>query len=350
MIEKIVSRASSSWTNDDGPQNNIVISSRIRLARNLNKVLMPGIQNESSSFSVLEQVRNAFEDLQLSTKDCHFYRMSEIPVLERQILVEKHLISPEFIAAKPNQGLMISSDESVSIMVNEEDHLRLQVIYNGLQLEQAWDKADAIDNLLESKLEFAYDEKWGYLTACPTNVGTGLRASVMVHLPALVITKQANRYFATLNQLGLAVRGLYGEGSEATGRFFQISNQVTLGQKESEIVQSLVNVTLQIAGEEEKLRKLLMKQNFLQLSDRAGRALGTLKYATILGYKEALNLLSDVRLGQDIGILSTGLGNKELTELLIQAQPAFLQKNAGKNMDTLETDIARAKLFKEILN
>ena len=342
-----MSQAGSNWTLDDGPHNDIVISSRVRLARDLQKLPMPSFQNEASSYTVFELIRLAYENLELVAQGYYFYNMGELPLLERQILIEKHLISPEFAAKRPNQGLIISSDEIISIMINEEDHLRIQALYNGLQLDKAWVKADGIDNLLESRLDYAFAEKRGYLTACPTNVGTGLRASVMVHLPELVLTKQAGRIFSTLSQLGLAVRGLYGEGTEATGHFFQISNQITLGQKESEIIQNLTSVTLQIVEKEVEIRQTLAKEAEVQLSDRVGRALGTLKYASILSSEESLNLLSDVRLGQDLGIINTGLTNRELTELMIEAQPAFLQKYSGKTMDTQERDVARANLFKE---
>lgn len=349
MIDKIVSRAASNWTQDSGPHNQIVISSRIRLARNLNKLPMPSFQNESSSYTVLERVRLAYEDLKMSEQGYYFYRLEELPPLEKQILIEKHLISPEFATARPNQALIINKDEAVSIMINEEDHLRIQVLYNGLQLHRAWEEADNIDNLLESRLDYAFSEEKGYLTACPTNVGTGLRASVMVHLPALVITKQAGRFFSTLHHLGLTVRGLYGEGTEATGHFFQISNQITLGQKESEIIQNLTSVTLQIAEKEQEIRRALLKESALQLTDKVGRALGILKFASVLSSQEALSLLSDVRLGQDLGILTTGLTNKELTELMIEAQPGFLQKYSGRTMNAQERDEARARLFKEKL-
>lgn len=349
MLDKIVSKPGSNWTKGEGLHNDIVISSRIRLARNICKLPMPFLQNESSSFTVLEKVRLAYEELNLKEQGYNFINMSDVPSLARQILTEKHLISPEFAATKTNQGLIISNDESVSIMINEEDHLRIQVLTNGLQLDKAWAIADGIDDLLESRLDFAFSEKNGYLTACPTNVGTGLRASVMIHLPALVLAKQAKRFFSTLTQLGLTVRGLYGEGTEATGNFYQISNRTTLGQKESEIIQNLTSVVLQITEEEEEIRQSLSKKAELQLSDRVGRALGILKHASILSSRESLNLLSDVRLGQDLGILNTGLNNQELTELIIETQPAFLQQYRGQNLDAVERDATRAKLLKEKL-
>lgn len=354
MIEKVVSEPQSYWTKK-GPRNNIVISSRIRLARNLQSLPMPLYQNETEGHIVLERVRKAAEDLngQEGVKQAyplHFIKLHELPSLEKQILLEKHLISPQHLEDKPNKGLLISENEAVSIMINEEDHLRIQVLFPGLQLEKAWEVADKIDNLLESKLDYAFHEEKGYLTSCLTNTGTGLRASVMIHLPALVITKQAPRIFTTLGQLGLAVRGIFGEGTEATGHIFQISNQITMGQKELEIIQNLTNVTLQLIDKEEETRAVLLKETPLQVKDRVGRALGILKYAAVLSSQEALNLLSDVRLGVDLGLVDVGMVSNELTELMIYAQPGFLQKKAGRLMEVMERDTARAALFKEKLD
>lgn len=349
MIEKIVSRPQSNWTRDGGPFQHIVISSRIRLARNLDKMTMPAFQNESEGNAVLERIVLAAKHHDVIEQGFHFYRLNELPPLEKQILLEKHLISPEHTDNNGNRGLLINSDESVSIMINEEDHLRIQVLFPGLQLDKAWEAADRIDDMLENKLNYAYNERRGYLTACPTNVGTGLRASVMVHLPALAMTKQASRIFSTLGQLGLAVRGLYGEGSEASGNLFQISNQITLGQKESEIVQNLTTVTRQIVEKEEEIRQIFLKETPLETKDRVGRALGILRHACILSSHEALNYLSDLRLGLDLGMLRISLNKQQLTELMILAQPAFLQKNAGKAMESAERDAARAMLFREKL-
>lgn len=349
MIEKITSSPASSWTKNEGPYHHIVISSRVRLARNLDKIPVPAFQNESTAYTVLEKVKKAVEllDLKGSETLC-FYRLSELPPLIKQILLEKHLISREHTADKPHKGLLINADESVSIMINEEDHLRIQVLLPGLQPEEAWRTADRIDDLLESQLEYAFHEKKGYLTSCPTNVGTGLRASVMIHLPALVLTKQAGRIFSTLTQLGLVVRGLYGEGTESTGHIFQISNQITIGQKETEIIQNLTTVTRQIIEKEEETRKVLLKETPLQLADRAGRAYGILKNAALLSSQEALSLLSDIRLGLDLGILDIGMDSKKLNELMVSSQPAFIQKFEGKAIEALENDAVRAKLFHAI--
>lgn len=350
MIEKLLSSLKSSWISDNGPNHNIVLSSRIRLARNLDKYPMNAFSTENMGSDVLERVEKALADLSLQgPEQLYLYRMDTLSDWERQILFEKHLISREHVEDKPNKAVVINEHESVSIMVNEEDHLRIQVLLPGLQLDKAWEEADKIDDLLESQLEYAFDEEKGYLTCCPTNVGTGLRASVMIHLPGLVSTKQASRIFSTLGQLGLVVRGLYGEGTEATGYLFQISNQITLGLKETEIIQNLTAVTKQIIDKEEEVRKLLLTETPLQLKDRVGRAYGVLKNAAIINSQEALSLLSEIRVGADLGILKKAISPENLNEIMIAAQPGFLQNNAKRTMDTLERDAARAELFNKML-
>jgi len=350
VIENVLSSPKSSWISGNGPNHNIVLSSRIRLARNLDKYPMNAFQTENSGQEVLDRIEKAVDEFKLQgPEQLYIYRMHELSAMQRQILFEKHLISREHMEDNPNKALLLNQDESVSIMVNEEDHLRIQVLLPGLQLEKAWEEADRIDDLLESQLEYAFHEEKGYLTCCPTNVGTGLRASVMIHLPGLVATKQASRIFSTLGQLGLVVRGLYGEGTEATGYLFQISNQVTLGLKETEIIQNLTAVTKQIIDKEEEVRKLLLNETPLQTKDRVGRAYGILKNAAIINSQEALSLLSEIRLGADLGILKTDVSTEKLNEIMIAAQPGFLQNNAGKHMDTLERDAARAELFNKML-
>ncbi len=346
MIKKIVARTQSSWTKQEGPYHQIVLSSRIRLARNLCKLPMPAFQNETSGFSVLEKVKSVAETLNRQGNErLYYYRLNELPALERQILLEKHLISPEQREDGVNKGLLINKDESISIMINEEDHLRIQVFCAGLQLEKAWELADQIDDALESQLKFAFDEQIGYLTCCPTNVGTGLRASVMIHVPALVLTQQARKVFSSLGQLGVAVRGLYGEGTEGIGNLYQISNQVTLGKTEGEIMQNLTELTIQLVENEEKARQWLLQECTAQLKDRAGRAFGILQNAAILNSQEALNFISDVKMGVDLGLFEDQLQGFNLNELLVLAQPGFIQRYMGKVMDSSERDITRANLF-----
>ncbi len=350
MIKKVVAKTESSWTKQDGPYHHIVLSSRIRLARNLAKVPMPAFQNETSAFSVLEKVRNTVETLNRQGKEKLFdYQLNEIPALERQILLEKHLISPEHREDGVNKGLLLNVDESISVMINEEDHLRIQVFAPGLQLEQAWEVADKLDDDLEGQLEYAFDKQIGYLTCCPTNVGTGLRASIMLHVPALVLTQQAGKVFSSLGQLGFTVRGLYGEGTEAIGNLYQVSNQVTLGKSESEIIQNLTELTTQLVEKEEKTRQWLLKDCSTQLKDRVGRAFGILQNASILSSQEALKLISDVKMGVDIGLLNVEqkgiFQDFNFSELIILAQPAFIQRLVGKQLNAAERDETRAELF-----
>lgn len=350
MIERILASPKTSWTRGTEHSHHIVLSSRIRLARNLDRYPMNAFLDEDAGHAVLERIEKAVGELNLAGEEhLDIYHMDELTPMQKQILFEKHLISIEHMEEKSNKALLINQNEAVSIMVNEEDHLRIQVLFPGLQLEKAWEEADKYDDLLESQLEYAFHEEKGYLTCCPTNVGTGLRASVMVHLPGLVATKQAPKIFKTLGQLGLAVRGLYGEGTEATGYLFQISNQITLGHKETEIIQNLTAVTRQIIEKEEEIRKILYRDTPLQIKDRVCRAYGILKNAVILNSQEAFNLLSEIRLGIDLGILNIGITLEQLNELMIASQPGFLQNKAGKTMETLERDAARAELFNKML-
>jgi protein arginine kinase len=233
-------------------------------------------------------------------------------------------------------------------MINEEDHLRIQVLYPGFQLKQAWELADQIDDVLETSVSYAYDEKLGYLTSCPTNVGTGIRASVMMHLPALVITQQINRILQAITQVGLAVRGLYGEGSEATGNLFQISNQITLGQTEEEIIDNLHSVARQIIEHEKAARMKLMSESRTKITDRIRRSYGILSFAEVMDSKEAAQRLSDVRLGIDLGIVEH-VPSRVMNELLIMTQPGYLQKHYGKGLSPEERDLYRAKLIRELV-
>jgi len=346
MIKKVITRAQSNWTKAEGPHHHIVISSRIRLARNLKKIAMPVFQKESDGFSVLEKVKKAVEIISRKGKEkLYVYQLQEIPPLERQILLEKHLISPEHCEEGLNKGLIINENEAISIMINEEDHLRMQVFFPGLQLEKAWELANQLDDALENELEFAFNSKMGYLTACPTNVGTGLRASVMLHLPALSLTQQVGRVLSSLGQVGFTARGLYGEGTEAIGNLYQISNQITLGQTEMDIIQNLATLALQIVEKEENARSWLLKESPLRIKDRVGRAYGIMQNAAILTSQEALNYLSDVRMGVDLGLLKEEFPQDNLSELMVLAQPAFIQKYMGKVMDAQERDAVRAQLF-----
>jgi protein arginine kinase len=262
--------------------------------------------------------------------------------------VEKHLISPNHAEESRNGAVILSHNEGISIMVNEEDHLRIQCLFPGLQLNEAWELASRIDDIFESRLDYAYDEKRGYLTSCPTNVGTGIRASVMLHLPGLVLTQQIGRIVHAITQVGLAVRGIYGEGSEALGNLFQISNQITLGQSEEEIIANLRNVVRQIIEHERGARQKLVAESRGRIHDRVSRSFGILAHAYVMDSKEAAQRLSDVRLGIDLGYLK-GISPHVINELVVMTQPGFLQQYAGGKLSPEERDLRRAELIREKL-
>ncbi|MCK9217422.1 MAG: protein arginine kinase [Firmicutes bacterium] len=333
------------WITEKGPLNEIVLSSRVRIARNLKNTPFPTYLNKEQSAEIIKMIENTFIDF--PGIEYKFQNMNEIEGQEKQILVEKHLISPEL--AKSNKGAaIIREDEFVSIMINEEDHIRIQTILPGLQINKAWHMADEIDNNLERNLDFAYDEKLGYLTCCPTNVGTGLRASTMVHLPALNLTGNIGKILQTVTKIGLTIRGLYGEGTEILGNLFQISNQVTLGPAEEEITDNTNGVTNQIVEKEREARNILLNTGRVHLEDKIWRSWGILKNAKIISSQESMNLLSDLRLGIDLNIIR-GLSVSTLNEIMIEAQPANINKYANKELSPEDRDILRAQIIKNKL-
>jgi protein arginine kinase len=349
-LKDTVSSAYSNWMKGSGPENDIVISSRIRVARNLSHFAFPHMLSVDRAEEVIHAVALALENKQLRSESGLFElsRMSELSPVERQILVEKHLISPDLLKDYQKKALALRDDEILSVMINEEDHLRIQCILPGLQLESAWEQVDKLDDGLEKTLDYAFSERMGYLTACPTNVGTGLRASVMVHLPGLVHTDQIKDVLATVSKLGLTVRGLYGEGTEAAGNLFQISNQVTLGHTESEIIQNLVSVTKQLLQRERTARTALHGGRKEHLEDRIGRSYGILKNARILSSDEAMKRFSDVRLGIDLKIVKD-ISPELITELMVLTRPSFLVKKAGTEITAFERDVKRAELIRNRL-
>lgn len=340
-------RPLSDWMNGDGPQSDIVISSRVRVARNLRTQPFPILATTEQSHDVLEQLLLIPETGRLNgVNEFSYYKMDQLSDVERRVLVEKHLISPHLAEQSRGGAVILSKNESISIMVNEEDHLRIQCLYPGFQLSEAWHLASSIDDIFEEVVEFAYEESKGYLTSCPTNVGTGIRASVMVHLPGLVLTKQINRILQAITQVGLAVRGIYGEGSEAQGNLFQISNQITLGQSEDEILHNLHSVVTQIMEHERAARIRLLHESRVRLEDRIYRSYGILSYAATMDSKEATQRLSDVRLGLDLGLLTGGTPSM-MNELMVLTQPGFLQQQFGEKMSAEMRDTKRAQLIRE---
>jgi protein arginine kinase len=331
----------------EGPHNKIVLSSRVRLARNLKGLAFPGWAKKAERVRSLDQIRPAIESLpQMS--DAFSESMDNLSVLDKNILVERHLISREHAAKNAGSGLVLNREESLCVMINEEDHLRMQALRPGLQLKQAWHAIDQIDSKLEKKLTYAFASDLGYLTACPTNLGTGIRVSAMLHLPGLVLAEQINQIIQAVNKLGLAVRGLYGEGTEALGNVFQVSNQMTLGEAETEIVERLNKVLAQIIEHEENARAMLLEKKPKSVYNHIGRAYGILANAHSISSKETMNLLSLMRLGVDLALF----GDVErwlVDELFIITQPAHLQKRFSEKLSAEERDLLRADMLRERL-
>lgn len=348
-LDKFISNALSEWMNGSGPQSDIVISSRVRLARNINEYPFPLLATDYQAEAVVNDVTRAINTEHMNKiGKFEVIMMDSISELEKRVLVEKHLISLNLANESRKGAVALSENESVSIMINEEDHIRIQCLYPGFQIHEAWKMADQIDNSFEQNLEYAYSEKRGYLTSCPTNVGTGIRASVMLHLPALVLTGQINRIITAITQVGLTVRGIYGEGSEALGNIFQMSNQITLGQTEEDIIDNLYGVVNQIIEHEQQARKALIKEKKPQIEDRVNRAYGTLLYAKIIDTKEAHQHLSDLRLGIDLEMIND-ISTNALNELMVITQPGFLQQYAGEALTPDERDYRRATIIRERL-
>lgn len=348
-FEKFLTKAVSSWMNEDGPQSDIVLSSRIRLARSFKKYTFPTLFRHEEASEVITNIEAALADAAIEKNvSLEILKMDELQLLQKQVLVEKHLISPHLANDSSHGAVVLTETEDVSMMINEEDHIRIQCLFPGLQLKEALWKANMYDDFLENKIDYAFDETYGYLTSCPTNVGTGMRASVMVHLPGLILTRQMNRIVPAINQLGLVVRGIYGEGSEALGNIFQLSNQITLGKAEEEIVEDLTSVVHQIIAQERSAREALVKTSNIQLEDRVYRSYGVLSNSRIIETKEAARCLSDLRLGIDLGYISH-LPKTILNELMILTQPGFLQLYAGGALRPHERDIRRATLIRERL-
>lgn len=337
------------WLSGDGPNRNIVVSSRVRLARNLASKPFPGWAKKADRIEVLRIVKSAVEQLP-EMQDAYSENLEALSPLEKQVLVERHLISREHAAKGVGSGVVMNVPQSLSFMINEEDHLRMQAICSGLQLEKVFSMINTADSELEPMLNFAFHDQLGYLTACPSNVGTGMRASAMLHLPALVMSDQMNKVINSVNKIGLAVRGLHGEGTEAMGNLFQVSNQTTLGEAEEEIISRLNDVIEKIIEHENNARQILLQRKAITLLDQIGRAYGVLSFAHSLSSKEALNLLSVMKLGVDLGLFPDG-NRFPVDELFIETQPAHLQKGVqAQKMSAEERDTLRAALIRSKLS
>lgn len=329
--------------------DNIVLSSRIRLARNLDGIAFPGWAKEHEKKNVLSNVFESLEKLP-QMEEGTAIKLETLNKLEKQILLERHLISQELINTSSNAGIFVNKDQSCSIMINEEDHLRIQYLGKGLQLESVWQKISDIDNALEQKLEYAFSTEIGYLTSCPTNVGTGMRVSAMMHLPALVIAGHMEKVIRALNQVGITVRGLFGEGSQANGSIFQISNQQTLGVSEEEIISNLQKFILAIIEHENNSREKLVEDKPEKLFDQIGRAYGLFKHSYLLNPIESINLLSFIRLAIELKLITTPLDLSEnLNRIYIEGQAAHIEYATTKDnlpeTEDKEQDRHRALYF-----
>lgn len=334
------------WYEKSGNCGDVVCSTRVRLARNLKQFPFPAKATDPQREAVEQKVRDALlSGNSILSKEFRFVPLENASEDEAVSLVERHIVSPEFISDRRGKAVLISDDESISIMVNEEDHLRIQVLREGFSLKEAAETADRIDTLLSETLDFAYDPEFGYLTQCPTNLGTGMRASVMLHLPALTENGAMPRIASNLSKLGLTLRGTYGEGSKSVGGLYQLSNQITLGLSENEAIENLRSITVQLMEEERKARSQMAQDVAWQ--DKIDRAAGILKTARVLSSGECMELLSYVRFGISVGILQ-GVTTEELNGLMVNVQPGTLMAKAGKPLDQNQRDVLRATKVREV--
>jgi protein arginine kinase len=339
------------WLEGTGRHSDIVLSTRVRLARNLQGHAFSARVRDGEREQILERVRTAVKATALAGGAG--YELASMPALARRVLHERHLVSRELAGLAGETpphgaGLFVGPKDAVGIMVNEEDHLRLQVILSGLRLHEAFHQVDELDEELGGQLPFAYHQEYGYLTSCPTNVGTGLRASILIHLPGLVLTKEIGKVLQGISQVGLTFRGLYGEGSEVVGNFFQISNQTTLGKSEEDLVEHLEKIVGRVIHYEMGAREVLTRDAPTVIEDKIWRAYGLLRYARSLSFEEVMNLLSGVRLGMSMNLLS-GLRVYTLNKIMIHAQDAHLEQAAGRPLSDAESDLHRATFVRRVL-
>lgn len=336
----------SGWMDQTGPDNDVVISSRVRLARNYEDIPFPPMMNQEGAQKVIDRTKSAvLGENERENGNYRFINIKDLNSIERMVLVEKHVASPDLIRNPQIAALLVKDDEQISIMMNEEDHLRIQCLLSGFQLDKAGSMAGEIDDTIEASTKYAFDEQLGYLTCCPTNVGTGMRASVMMHLPALTMTGYIGAVLQTVAKIGLTIRGMYGEGTEVLGNIYQISNQVTLGMTEKDIIMNLIDTCKQIIEKERMVRSTLMKTSKIELEDKLCRSYGLFANARKMDSKELMKLISDVKLAVNLSIIEH-IDDITLNKLIIYAQPANLQKIAGKELTSEECDVIRAELVR----
>lgn len=336
----------SKWFEKDGFRDDVVISTRVRLARNVEGFAFPRHLTEDDAKKLAQKVSAVLNETGYGFEETDIAPLND---LQKNFLLEEYTISKNLFEGLSARKVFTGNDGHVSIMFGEEDHLRLQCIYAGFEPDKAYDLINKVDNLIGEKLPFAFSEKYGYLTTCPTNVGTGMRVSFMLHLPALSMTGHIDELFATIGKLGIAVRGVYGEGSKSTGHIYQISNQVTLGLSENEIIEKLTEVVNRIIAQEKELRNRISKENGIAFTDKIMRSYGTLKYASVVSTNELLELLSNVRLGVSMGMIEN-VKLSDITNIMINARPAHIMTGVENAMTAFDRDVKRARLVKDILS
>jgi protein arginine kinase len=339
--------ATGEWLSGSGPESDIVISTRIRLARNVSEFPFLTRIEEKQKSELERFLREKLEKAELGERIL-YRNLNQTSALDRQCLVERHLISKDHASGDGDRGVALGEHEMLSVMVNEEDHLRVQVLRSGFQPDAAWQQISHVDRQLESTLSYSFSPQFGYLTACPTNVGTGMRVSVMLHLPALVMTKSIEKVFHAVTKINLAVRGLYGEGTQASGDFYQISNQVTLGKSEEDILKTMSDYVPQIIKYERNVRETLITQNRVGVEDRVWRAFGMLERARLITSEETMDYLSAVRMGVNLGLVDK-IPIRVVNQLFLLTQPAHLQKVEGRELETPERDELRAEFVRRKL-
>ncbi|MFM7315768.1 MAG: protein arginine kinase [Isosphaeraceae bacterium] len=338
-----LTRSPGEWLRGTGPESDIVICSRIRLARNLADFPFISRASKTDKGDIVSQVRDSITE---SGSRLSYFDVEKMPELDRQFLVERHLISRELKEGEGPRGVALNDTESASVMINEEDHMRIQVMRSGFDLSGAWEQINDLDDRLEENLDLAFSQELGYLSACPTNVGTGIRVGVMLHLPALGQTNHLDKFFRALQKINLSVRGLHGEGTQPYGDFYQISNQQTLGKSEPELIQSLSDVVPQLIEYERKARQTLLNERRQVLQDQVSRAYGVLKTAHTISSEETMLLLSSVRMGINLGLIDD-MTIAQVNELFINTQPAHLQKIHGQAMAVDERNVLRASFLRK---
>lgn len=339
------------WYNAPETEHPTVISSRVRLARNLSKYAFSAVIGKAECRQMIEETVGSIKNERTALSALFEYiDLDTISQPDAQSMLERHILSPMLVNSKNPRGVLVKDDESVCIMLGEEDHVRIQSIFAGDNIDSAWNLADKLDNLIEETLEYAFDKDFGYLTSCPTNTGTGLRASYMLHLPLLEKNGQIKNLLQTLGKFGMTIRGIYGEGSEPQGSIYQISNQLTLGKAEQEIIAALKNVTSQITDAENSLRQTIMSAQRTELEDKVYRSYGVLANCRRLSVNEAMELLSDLRLGYSLGIFSAPPLKRGIYSVMMDIHPASLQKNLGRELSAAEATVRRAEYVRQLIN